>query len=42
MDGREAMSVAFSLVARLRHRLMFALSPSYRRIRQRLDELAAN
>lgn len=35
------MSVAFSLMARIRHRLMFALSPSYRRIRARLDEIAA-
>jgi hypothetical protein len=34
------MSVAFSLIARLRHRLLFRLSPSYRRIRERLDELA--
>lgn len=34
------MSVAFSLMARFRHRLLFALSPSYRRIRARLDEIA--
>lgn len=33
------MSVALSLVARLRHRLLFALSPSYRRIRARLEEI---
>jgi len=35
------MSVAFSLMARFRHRLLFALSPAYRRIRERLDEIAA-
>jgi hypothetical protein len=35
------MSVALSLIARIRHRLLFALSPSYRRIRARLDEIAA-
>ena len=35
------MSVAFSLIGRFRHRLLFALSPSYRRIRARLDEIAA-
>jgi hypothetical protein len=34
------MSVAFSLIARLRHRLLLSLSPSYRRIRERLDEIA--
>ena len=34
------MSVAFSLMARLRHRLLLSLSPSYRRIRERLDLLA--
>lgn len=34
------MSVAFSLIARLRHRLLLATSPSYRRIRQRVDEIA--
>jgi hypothetical protein len=34
------MSVAFSLLARLRHGLLFALSPSYRRIRARLDDIA--
>ena len=36
------MSVAFSLMARFRHRLLFALSPSYRRIRARLDEIAVD
>lgn len=35
------MSAAFSLMAKIRHRLMFAFSPSYRSIRQRLDDLAA-
>ena len=35
------MSVAFSVLARFRHRLLYALSPSYRRIRARLDEIAA-
>ena len=34
------MSVAFSLMARFRHRLLLALSPSYRRVRERLDALA--
>jgi hypothetical protein len=34
------MSVAFSLMASLRHRLLFAFSPSYRRIRARLEEIA--
>ena len=33
------MSVAFSLMARFRHRLLYALSPSYRRIRARLEEI---
>lgn len=36
------MSVAFSLMARVRHRLLLALSPSYRRIRARLDKIAAD
>jgi hypothetical protein len=35
------MSIAFSLMQKFRHRLLFALSPSYRRIRARLDEIAA-
>lgn len=34
------MSAAFSLISRLRHRLLLSLSPSYRRVRQRLDALA--
>lgn len=34
------MSVAFSLIAKVRHRLLYALSPHYRRIRARLDEIA--
>lgn len=33
------MSVAYSLMANLRHRLLYALSPSYRRIRARLQEI---
>ena len=33
------MSVAYSLMANLRHRLLYALSPSYRRIRARLEEI---
>jgi hypothetical protein len=28
-------------MARIRHRLLFALSPSYRRVRARIDEIAA-
>ena len=34
------MSVAISPMARLRHRLLFALSPTYRSVRQRLEEIA--
>ena len=34
------MSVAFSIMEKIRHRLQWAFSPSYRRIRQRLDEIA--
>ena len=34
------MSVAFSLMARFRHRLLLALSPTYRSVRARLDEIA--
>jgi hypothetical protein len=33
------MTVAYSLMANLRHRLLFALSPSYRRVRARLQEI---
>ena len=36
------MSVAYSLMVRFRHRLLFALSPSYRNIRARLNEIAAD
>jgi hypothetical protein len=36
----ELMSVAFSIMEKIRHRLQWAFSPSYRRIRQRLDEIA--
>jgi len=39
-EQEELMSVALSLMAKFRHRLLFALSPSYRRVRQRLDEIA--
>jgi len=38
--GGEPMSVAFSLIHKFRHRLLFALSPSYRGIRTRLDQIA--
>ncbi len=34
------MSIAFSLLERFRHRLLFALSPSYRGVRARLDKIA--
>lgn len=33
------MSVAFSMMSRLHHSLRLALSPSYRRIRERLGEI---
>ncbi len=33
------MSLAFSMVRRLHHGLRLALSPSYRRIRERLVEI---
>ena len=36
------MSFAFSLFERLQHRLRFTFSPSYRRIRSRIDEIAAS
>jgi hypothetical protein len=36
------MSAAFSIAAKIRHRLLYALSPRYRRIRARLDEIAAD
>jgi hypothetical protein len=35
------MSLAFSMVERLQHRLRLALSPSYRCVRRRLEELSA-
>jgi hypothetical protein len=35
------MSVAYSLMASLRHRLLLTFSPSYRRIRARLEEITA-
>ena len=34
------MSVAFSIMEKIRHRLQWAFSPNYRRVRQRLDEIA--
>ena len=36
------MSFAFNVLQRLHHRLRFAFSPSYRRIRSRLDDIAAS
>ena len=33
------MSVAFSIMEKIRHRLQWAFSPNYRRVRQRLDEI---
>jgi hypothetical protein len=36
------MSVAFSLMARIRHRLLLALSPAYRGVRARLEEIASD
>jgi len=33
------MSLAFSILGRLHHRVRFALSPSYRQVRRRLDEI---
>jgi len=41
MDGG-IMSAALSIAAKIRHRLLFALSPRYRRIRARLSEIAAD
>jgi hypothetical protein len=38
----EIMSHALSIAAKIRHRLLFALSPRYRRIRARLNEIAAD
>jgi len=36
------MSFALVLLDRLQHRLRFTFSPSYRRIRSRIDEIAAS
>jgi len=36
------MSLARSFIARLNHRLRFAVSPSYRQIRRRIDELSVS
>jgi hypothetical protein len=36
----EVMAIAFSMLARVRHRLMCRFSPRYRQIRARLDEIA--
>jgi hypothetical protein len=33
------MSAAFSVVARLQHSLLLALSPSYRQVRRRLESI---
>jgi hypothetical protein len=33
------MSVAFSVMARLHHHLLLALSPSYRQLRRRLEAI---
>jgi hypothetical protein len=35
------MSLAFSMVERLHHQLRLAISPSYRGIRKRLEEIRA-
>ena len=35
------MSLAFSMVERLQHRLRLAICPSYRCVRRRLEELGA-
>ena len=35
------MSVAFTIIERISHRLRWTFSPSYRRIRERLDEIEA-
>jgi hypothetical protein len=34
------MSLAVAVIERIQHRLRFALSPSYRQIRRRIDGLA--
>ena len=36
------MSLAFSMVERLHHKLRLAISPSYRGVRKRLEEIAAS
>lgn len=36
------MSIAISIVARVRHRLLFAFSPSYRRVRARLEAICVD
>lgn len=36
------MSLAFSMVERLHHQLRLAISPSYRGIRRRLEEIAVS
>lgn len=33
------MSVAFSMMARLHHNLLLALSPGYRQLRERLEAI---
>ncbi len=36
------MSLAFSVVERLHHQLRLAISPSYRGIRKRLEQIGAS
>ncbi len=36
------MSLAFSMVERLHHQLRLAISPSYRGIRKRLEQIGAS
>ena len=36
------MSLAFSMVERLQHKLRLVMSPSYRGVRRRLEEIGAN
>lgn len=36
------MSLAFSMVERLHHQLRLAISPSYREIRRRLEEIGVS
>jgi hypothetical protein len=36
------MSIALSIMARVRHKLLFAISPSYRRVRARLEAICTD